>query len=870
MNRIIRKSTRWITTVAGVLMISNVQAEDIPSIVLVTDNNTDVVKVNFQCDIPTDCAVLEERINRRSIKSPFDVAVGKVKGKTYALVNSGSGKKYFIDLYIPSEPFWDKARFASVRADTTLIMKDQTIVTANNASSPSILSKYTLGTCDGPIVPGCWNMPVQIGPVMVGAEECQEVVEVFEEPRGTLVTICSDPRAAVSVSLDGNTQITLLDETNFGSSPNGGAIATTGFGKFLLISSKSAVRAFLQDGASFTPQSQAVITLTGIQAGLSTGLCADGSNCATISQSGNDGALNLVALSEASNGDIVGTVIEVANNDLANPGSTAFANQASATAADCDDGCPLGQSTLIVGATTLDPNTNIGASTEGVFIDTRVDSDTGDCLDAALDLTPTGIPDLAGTLIDPAFCADNGQFTIDVYEDDAIPLFFGTVEWRTPGECWETGLSGFPPLNTIEYGLWASDLEERFDNEDQRIDQFLIGCNGRRRGGASLSFVIEGFTGRNLFAVSTPDSHLYPYGHRELVETIEIATQDSACFMVPLPVDPTACDENLFAWNQALVGWDMQAFAGQTAPVRMDLTFTGGAPSETQSIGLATAGLDMTLKTNGANLNFEEIAGFSAIGVAGGSGEIDVGESIEVSLSSTPMDPTVTTTITNVPFRVPSFTMAFMFDGPESDAVENEIKVTATLQDGGNITGVLKIGFDNVPTWSGPGGTIMTLSPPQDGSAGVFKVHNNPFGDVIVTSLDFEPLEVAYDLVPPGYDCPTGHPNSTSCTNQSDASIYEVEVEVIERLNALAYTYDGLLESLCAVSTRPASGRPAICSSGPFVMDFNGTTGDNVAGRLQVSAEALARFVGHNICLLDSAPAFDPAFCATAPPWSIF
>ena len=121
---------------------------------------------------------------------------------------------------------------------------------------------------------------------------------------------------------------------------------------------------------------------------------------------------------------------------------------------------------------------------------------------------------------------------------------------------------------------------------------------------------------------------------------------------------------------------------------------------------------------------------------------------------------------------------------------------------------------------------------------------------------------------PPGYDCPAGHPNTPGCTNQSDDSIYEIEIGVIERLDALAFTYDSLLQSLCWVSTRAPGDRPAVCSTGPFVMDFNGATGQNVAGRLQVSAEALARFVGHNICLLDAGPAFDPTFFPTAPPWS--
>jgi hypothetical protein len=526
---------------------------------------------------------------------------------------------------------------------------------------------------------------------------------------------------------------------------------------------------------------------------------------------------------------------------------------------------------------TVPAGTTIGAVTDGVFIDTRWNA-RNNCQNAALNLTPTGIPDLAGVFIDPAFCADNGEFTIDIYEGGE--LLEGTVRWITDaGACYETGmldeegeLIPAPPLNMITYGLWVSDLEERFTNEDDRVDQNLIGCNGSVRSGFSWSFLIHGFTGDGEFDVDTPESHLYPYGHNELVETITIAAEDSACFDAG-PTTP-ACLENFIALNQALVGWDMQAFAGQAVPVTMDGTFTGGTASETQSIGLA--GLDMKLSASGGDLVFHTMTDsntlidYTAIGVTdGGSNEIDVEQSIEVSVSSTPI--AVGTTVSDVPFKLVSFTLAFMFDGPEFDAVENEVLVTATLDDGSTSSGIVRIGFDNVPTWSGSGGTITTVSLPEEDSAGVVKVGNNPFGDVTVTSVEFEPQLVTYDLDPPGYDCPTGHPNSTSCTNQSDASIYQVEIAVIERVPALAYTYDGLLESLCAVSTR-TDGRPGlpICGSGgPFVDDFNLGTGLNVAGRLQVAAEAMARFVGHNICLLDAA--FDDEnFCSTAPLWSTY
>ena len=237
-----------------------------------------------------------------------------------------------------------------------------------------------------------------------------------------------------------------------------------------------------------------------------------------------------------------------------------------------------------------------------------------------------------------------------------------------------------------------------------------------------------------------------------------------------------------------------------------------------------------------------------------------------------------------MPFRVPSFTIAFLFDGPEFGDVEEEMQVTATLANGDLLVGVVKAEFTvsgMEPTWTLDGSSSplpqTVLSPADPSGAGVVRVAD-PFEGALVTALDFTPLEVTGPCE-----------NGGSCSNQSDGSVYDIEIEAFDRVEALEFAYEGLMESLCPVSKRPLATepstprRPAECviddinlglvDPGPMVGDFNTLTPQrNIAGRQQVSGESLGRFVGHNICLLvqDNPSLYstaDPLFCNTPPSW---
>lgn len=850
------------------LLVATAQAQNAsPPLVIVADHNKDILQVNFQCDVPSpECPSIVERINENNIKKPDAVALGLTETTSFVFVSNRWGHRREIRLFTQGLPgeFWGENPFASARADAMTVVADSGtddgLYIADNTwwnSEVRVFLQNNPGCIDpGPL--GYCKDSEFVGHVKINGFNCHNIVGLVEFPRasGNLIATCAWPRGAAMLSRS-MPSTTLVGPGQLRIKPNGADVVSTSFGDYLLFSTRSkVVLAF--DLIAMQMQNARVIRLRSKLRGIATGLCVDNSSCAVVTETGSGGQATLVSLSQSVNGDIVGTVEQRIGQQLSLPGSTAMANQGTVSIGECLTGtCSVGTSQLDLSNVNnaLDPDDVLAFQTEGVFMDPHFVS-PGVCVTPAvpLPLDFTMIPGLEDVEIDPQHCArNNGFFFIDVIDDGGVEIANGTVEWLTDDQetCYQTGDVVIPDIEDVTYGLWAGDANDIVPSEDMFAEDRLIGCfNPRRRGTDTLSFIIEGFQGHQDFNISDTTGLLQTYGTREINESIDIVENDSACSSSLV----LACEENILGWNRALVGWNLQTSAGLMTAVPMTL-FTAGGSTDTQNTGLAD--LRMTLTANGGSLGFKSrddgTTNWTAIGVTGGpsGNEIDLGQSIEVGVSATPRG----TTVSDLPFEVPSFTIALLFDGPEFGDVEEIMRVTATLHDGSMLVGDLQAKFDSMPTWSRVGATLNVLSPMTSSGAAVIEVIS-PFGNAIVKSLTYEPVAV------------TGPCNNGgSCTNQSDGSIYDIKIAVVDRVDALALAFQGLLESLCPVSTR-VDGRPALCTSGPFVSDFNtiGQGARNFAGRLQVSAESLGRFVGHNICLLD--PAFDGgSFCTTPPPW---
>ena len=110
--------------------------------------------------------------------------------------------------------------------------------------------------------------------------------------------------------------------------------------------------------------------------------------------------------------------------------------------------------------------------------------------------------------------------------------------------------------------------------EDGFAEERLIGCfNPKRRGGETLSFIIEGFQGHQDFNVVSPDLLLYPYGDREIHESLDIID----IIRTAVRAVCRCCLEHVTALNKALVGWNLQDDNPypNSATVVMEQAFTG-------------------------------------------------------------------------------------------------------------------------------------------------------------------------------------------------------------------------------------------------------------------------------------------------------
>ncbi len=148
---------------------------------------------------------------------------------------------------------------------------------------------------------------------------------------------------------------------------------------------------------------------------------------------------------------------------------------------------------------------------------------------------------------------------------------------------------------------------------------------------------------------------------------------------------------------------------------------------------------------NGGSFASKTVAGVTAIGVSGGASgaEIDIGQSIVASFASR--------------VGIGSFSLAFLFDGPEYNDVREVARVSLL---GTGQVGLLTATSATSAIWS-LGGLVTNLSPATENGAGVWTV-SNPFGNLAGSGLRFEALTGQ-----PGPGC-------RGCSNQSDYSVLSV------------------------------------------------------------------------------------------------
>lgn len=156
-----------------------------------------------------------------------------------------------------------------------------------------------------------------------------------------------------------------------------------------------------------------------------------------------------------------------------------------------------------------------------------------------------------------------------------------------------------------------------------------------------------------------------------------------------------------------------------------------------------------------AALGTKTVNGITAVGVTGGASgnEIDIGESMTASFSAG--------------LHVGNVHLAYLFDGPEYNDVNEVARLTATLFGGGTLSSTLTaIGATTAIASMGSAGIVAGQDANSVGAA--LWSWDNPFGNALVTSITFEAL--------PGLPAP----GCSVCNNQSDYSLYSVAAAVPE------------------------------------------------------------------------------------------
>lgn len=160
--------------------------------------------------------------------------------------------------------------------------------------------------------------------------------------------------------------------------------------------------------------------------------------------------------------------------------------------------------------------------------------------------------------------------------------------------------------------------------------------------------------------------------------------------------------------------------------------------------------------TGSAALGTKTINGITAVGVTGGASgnEIDIGESMTASFSAG--------------LYVGNVQLAYLYDGPEFNDVNEVAQLTATLFGGGTLTSTLTA-VGATTALASMGSAAIVPGQDADSIGAALWSWDNPFGNALVTSITFEAI--------PGLPAPGC---GSVCTNQSDYSLYSVTAAVPE------------------------------------------------------------------------------------------
>jgi hypothetical protein len=178
-------------------------------------------------------------------------------------------------------------------------------------------------------------------------------------------------------------------------------------------------------------------------------------------------------------------------------------------------------------------------------------------------------------------------------------------------------------------------------------------------------------------------------------------------------------------------------------------------PPEASGASFHAVGGDLVLKT---------LYGVSGAGVTGGrtNDEIDIGEQIVASFAR--------------PVIVTGIQLAFLYDGPEFNDVQERAQITATFADLTSVSYTLSAMFPDTYAWNGMGSITGPASNTED--SGGFWTLSNPFGQRGVTGLSFTALE--------------GLCGSGPCDNQSDYALASLSTAPVPEPETYALMLVGL------------------------------------------------------------------------------
>lgn len=181
----------------------------------------------------------------------------------------------------------------------------------------------------------------------------------------------------------------------------------------------------------------------------------------------------------------------------------------------------------------------------------------------------------------------------------------------------------------------------------------------------------------------------------------------------------------------------------------------GDLPSGVGSV----AGAGWTASSS-RNFQSKTVNGVTATGLAAGfvGGEIDLdGEAITITFAT--------------PQRLDSISLAFLFSsGNFGDTVGETARLSTP-----SASGDLAVLTATTASWSGPGGSVLNVSPGNSGGAGLWTILD-PFGAIAVTSLTLRALQVGAG--------PAGSANSDFSFSRLEASA-PPPVAIAEPLSAV-------------------------------------------------------------------------------------